>query len=138
MSVEKHKGTKKEQVSKQKERRKPIGTTPYGATVSIGEKQNYGHAIYLNGKEVGHTDFYDNWIEIIYLEYEWQKQGIGTVVYQHIEKLMQQQGYKKIRIESEHTALPFWWKLGFHTTTISKEEISPELGGVYAMEKVLK
>ena len=62
---------------------------------------------------VGFAEYKDDYIDCFYVHHEYQGQGIGKVLMNHVLDIALKNGIKKLRVDASITAKPFFMKLGF-------------------------
>ncbi|AXH14903.1 hypothetical protein CRU99_10795 [Malaciobacter mytili] len=67
----------------------------------------------LDGKLVGFAEFYNDYIDCFYVDYTFQKKGIGKALLTHIIYIAKQNNIKKIKVDASITSKPFFEKFGF-------------------------
>lgn len=70
---------------------------------------------------VGFTEFYDDYIDCFYVHHEYQGQGVGKALVNHILEIASENGIKKLRVDASITAKAFFESFGFVQT--SKNEV---------------
>jgi putative acetyltransferase len=76
-------------------------------------------------------------VDRLYVHKDHQRQGVATILYQHIEELALQESIEKLFTEASYLARPFFEKMGF--VTLKKNGVCRDgiLLNNFSMEKVL-
>jgi putative acetyltransferase len=84
----------------------------------------------MEGSPIGFISLKDNeWIDLLYVHPAMAGQGIGSLLYDAIEKLAGARGAKRLMVDASDNALPFFEKRGFepqrrNTVTVGDEWLS--------------
>ncbi|MFA9374506.1 MAG: GNAT family N-acetyltransferase [Poseidonibacter sp.] len=70
---------------------------------------------------VGFVEFYDDYIDCFYVHHEYQGQGIGKVLMNHILDIASKNGIKILSVDASITAKAFFETFGFEE--VSKNEV---------------
>jgi len=90
----------------------------------------------LDGTIIGFAQFEDKGhIDCFYCHHEYQRQGIGSQLYEAIEDYARTRGIPKIFTEASITSRPFFMKMGFAYVQKQKVLIRGEMLTNYIMEK---
>lgn len=65
---------------------------------------------------VGFAEFYDDYIDCFYVHHEYQGQGVGKALINHILDIASKNGIKKLRVDASITAKAFFESFGFVET----------------------
>ena len=65
---------------------------------------------------VGFAEFYDDYIDCFYVHHEYQGQGVGKALMNHILDIASKNGIKIVRVDASITAKAFFESFGFVET----------------------
>lgn len=71
------------------------------------------YLVVIDDTLVGFTEFYNDYIDCFYVHHEYQGQGVGKALMNHVLDIALKNGIKKLRVDASITAKPFFMKLGF-------------------------
>jgi putative acetyltransferase len=91
-----------------------------------------------NGEIVGFGELDpDGHIDCFYCHSKYQRQGIGSKLFNHIENIAKSRGIKRLYTEASITAKPFFQNQGFSIVREQQVEIMGVILKNYVMEKYL-
>lgn len=91
-----------------------------------------------HGKILGFLSFESNGhVDRLYVHKNHQRQGVATMLYQHVEQFALEEGIEKLFTEASYLAKPFFEKMNF--STVKKNNVCRDgvLLNNFSMEKVL-
>ncbi|NMB89636.1 MAG: GNAT family N-acetyltransferase [Chloroflexi bacterium] len=91
----------------------------------------------LAGEIAGTASLQGDRVRNVFVRVDCHKQGIGTALMQHVEKMAQQQGIKRLFLLANLAAVDFYHNLGYVSITEITEPIGPTVLTLVRMEKAL-
>lgn len=79
----------------------------------------------------------DGYIDSMYIHPEFQRQGVGTVLYEHLLAVAQEKGFKRLRVDASWVAKPFFEGKGFAVVSENQVDQNGVLISNFAMERFL-
>lgn len=67
----------------------------------------------INNQLVGFAEFYNDYIDCFYVDYKFQKKGVGKALINYILFIAKQKNIKKIKVDASITSKLFFEKIGF-------------------------
>lgn len=79
----------------------------------------------------------DGYIDCMYTHPEFQRQGVGSALYEHLEGVARDKGLKHLRVEASLVAKPFFENKGFTVVSENQVERRGQLITNFKMERFL-
>ena len=79
----------------------------------------------------------DGYIDCMYTRPDYQRQGVGSALYEHLEGVAREKGLKHLRVEASLVARPFFESKGFAVVSENQVERKGELITNFKMERFL-
>lgn len=106
--------------------------------VELFAEQYYIVAIDEQDKIVGFASVNDSgYMHTLFVHQDCQRQGIATLLYNHLKKYAQARGAKRLSSEVSITAKPFFEKQGFHVDEVQNRRANNLCLINYKMSKAL-
>ncbi len=67
----------------------------------------------INNQLLGFAEFYKDYIDCFYVDYSFQKKGVGKALLTSIIFIAKENNIKKIKVDASITSKPFFEKIGF-------------------------
>lgn len=77
----------------------------------------------------------DGHVDLLYVDYRFQRQGVARCLYQHLEAEARRRGIRRLFTEASITARPFFESVGFGILRAQRVEFRGVIFQNYAMEK---
>ena len=79
----------------------------------------------------------DGYIDSMYTHPDFQRQGVGSALYEHLAGIAREKGLKRLRVEASLVAKPFFESKGFQVLEENQVERNGELITNFEMERFL-
>ena len=130
--VKENKYTKKQAEAWKKE------NTPFAIKNKIKDKERTNFVMVDNNKILGFIALDKNWVVNFYVDYKIRGKGVGSKLFNFIEKFVKKKGIKKLILNSSPAAIQFYKKRGYKSKGKYKYHVGKALLLETLMEKRLK